>query len=158
MLSSLATVYLNDSQTVVFACPQCGQPHVAPSGEQKSQAVTCTCGQRIPLVHHTRKDTRYPTRLHGTCAHVGASMVESILITSLSRSGMSFRTLLPHNLHVNDVVEIGFILDNAEHTSLIFKASIRWIERRTVGAMFKPDDKQISLLSTYLQSRTPPAA
>jgi len=85
-------------------------------------------------------------------------MVESILITSLSRSGMSFRTLLPHNLHVDDVVEIGFILDNAEHTSLIFKASIRWIERRTVGAMFKPDDKQITLLSTYLQSRTPPSA
>jgi len=158
MLSSLATVYLNDSQAVVFACPQCGQPHVAPSGEQKSQAITCTCGQRIPLVRHTRQDPRYPTRLHGTYAPLGASMVESILITSLSRSGMSFRTLLPHNLHVDDVVEIGFILDNAEHTSLMLKASSRWIERRTVGVMFKPNDKQIDLLSTYLQSWPPPSA
>ncbi|MDH3599489.1 MAG: PilZ domain-containing protein [Candidatus Tectomicrobia bacterium] len=155
MLSSLATVYLNDSQAIVFTCPQCGQPHVAPSGEQKSQAVTCTCGQRIPLVRHTRQDTRYPTRLHGTCAHLGSTLVESILIISLSRSGISFRTLLPHNLRVEDIVEIGFILDNAEHTPLMFKASIRWIKQRAVGAMFKPDDKHIALLTTYLQSWKP---
>lgn len=155
MLPSLATVYLNDSQAVILTCPQCGQPHTVPGSKQASQVVTCTCGQRIPLVRHTRQDTRYPTRLHGTCAHLGASMVESILITSLSRSGISFRTLLPHDLHVNDTVEIGFVLDNAEHTSLIFKASIRWIEQRAIGAMFQPDDKQSALLTTYLQSWEP---
>jgi predicted RNA-binding Zn-ribbon protein involved in translation (DUF1610 family) len=158
MLSSLATVYLNDAQAVVFACPQCGQPHVMPSGERASQTLTCRCGQRIPLVRHRRRDVRYPTLLHGTCAHLNSTTMESILIISLSRSGISFRTLLPHNLHVDDIVEIGFILDNAKHTSLMLKASTRWIERRTVGAMFKPDDKQITLLSTYLQSLTPPSA
>jgi len=158
MLSSLATVYLNDSQAVVFACPQCGQPHAVPSGERKSQTITCTCGQLVPLVHYIRRDARYPTLLHGTCVHLGSTTVESILIISLSRSGISFRTLLPHNLHVDDIMEIGFILDNTEHTSLMFKASVRWIERRSVGAMFKPDDKQIALLSTYLQSLTPPSA
>jgi hypothetical protein len=97
-----------------------------------------------------RRDARYPTRLHGACARLGSPMVESILIISLSRSGISFRTLLPHRLRVDDTVEIGFILDNTEHTSLMFKASIRWIKQRTVGAMFKPDDIQIVLLSTYL--------
>ena len=158
MLSSLATVYLNDSQAAVFACPQCGQPHGVPSGKRESQTITCRCGQLIPLVHRRRRDTRYPTLLHGTCAHLGSTTLESILIISLSRSGISFRTLLPHNLHVDDMVEIGFLLDHAEQTSLMFKASVRWIERRTVGAMFQPDDKQTALLSTYLQSLTPPSA
>jgi hypothetical protein len=109
-------------------------------------------------MHHMRRDARYPTRLHGTYAHLGSTTVESILIISLSRSGISFRTLLPHHLHVDDVVEISFILNNEHQTSLILKASICWIEQRTVGAIFKPDDQQNALLSTYLQNWPPLSA
>jgi hypothetical protein len=77
-----------------------------------------------------------------------------MLITSLSRSGLSFRTLLAHDLNLYDRLEMGFILDNDQHTSILLNASVRWIEQRTVGAMFETDHEQRDILNTYLQHWT----
>ena len=152
MSSSLMTVYLKDAQDVIFTCPKCGEPQFVPGDEKDSQVVKCRCAQQVTLVRNTRQATRYPTRLHGTYSHVSASAVESMLIISLSRSGLSFRTLLAHDLHLHDRLEIGFILDNTQHTSIMLKASVRWIEQRAVGAMFEPDHEQTVLLDTYLRN------
>ncbi len=152
MASSLMTVYLKDSRDVIFSCPQCGEPQFVPADKKDSQVIKCQCDQRVSLVRNTRREKRYPTRLHGTYADSLSTAVESMLITSLSRTGLSFRTLLAHDLRLNSRLNIGFILDNAQHTSIMLKASVRWIEQRSVGAMFEPDHEQTLILTTYLQT------
>lgn len=152
MASALMTVYLKDSQDVIFTCPQCGEPQFVPADEKDSQVIKCRCDQRVALVRNTRQATRYPTRLHGTCARSSSTAVDSMLITSLSRTGLSFRTLLAHDFRLHERLDIGFILDNVQHTSIMLKASVRWIKQRSVGAMFEPDHEQTILLTSYLQT------
>lgn len=156
-LSELAaTVYITDPQESTFSCPHCadlrfvpGPNHRSPTGHSE---VQCGCGQKVTIIDESRRAARYSVRLFGSYKRQGAEETESMIVSSLSLTGMSFRSLLPPSLAIGDGIVVSFLLADQDQTAVEIEATTRWIQQRAVGAMFDPDHAVVAELAAYLGS------
>ena len=141
----------------VALCPQCGAgnrvsptpgPHV-----HTFKMVTCPCGQQFPILFNSRKFRRQPVSLPGTYTSTGEETVRQMTVENLSLAGVHFRPLLPNTLHIGDVLTLSFCLDDPPHTKLELRATVRWMNRHTIGAEFCDLQGVETALGVYLRSR-----
>jgi hypothetical protein len=59
-----------------------------------------------------------------------------MLVENLSRRGLGFRTSMPHNLCINEVIVVRFTLDDVPRTTLRKSAVVRHVDENFVGAEF----------------------
>jgi PilZ domain len=102
----------------------------------KRLKVKCKCGEEFRLALDFRKYYRKNVQLTGEYYVQGKDEKEEILIEDISKAGIRFATLKPHNFSKDDLVELKFNLDNPMRTEVRTRVKILWINDRTVGAQF----------------------
>jgi hypothetical protein len=73
-------------------------------------------------------------------------------VINLSLIGVHFYMHLPHILHVDNVIEMAFSLDDPHHTELCHRVIIRWVEGQQVGVEFCDLQAYEHKLLFYLRS------
>jgi hypothetical protein len=83
-----------------------------------------------------RKYYRKNVQLTGKYFVKGKDETEEILIEDISKTGIKFATLKPHNFFRGDLVELKITLDTPMKMEVRTRVKILWIIDRTVGAQF----------------------
>ena len=155
------TVYITDSNTAVFRCPQCQRAKtldVSAFGEFKSPLrfkLTCPCGHVASAVLEKRKRFRKGTHLPGTYVHYvngqpqgkGTMKVEDLSTNGLKLLLTGSRTIAP-----GDQLKIEFRLDDAQRSLVQKKVVVRNVRDNYVGTEFAATDTLDKALGFYLRS------
>jgi hypothetical protein len=59
-----------------------------------------------------------------------------MMVEDLSRTGLGFRTKLPHNIRTADMLRVRFVLDDAKHSEVNKSAIVKRVTNYFVGAEF----------------------
>jgi hypothetical protein len=59
-----------------------------------------------------------------------------MVVEDLSRTGLGFRTKTNHNIRVQDVIAVKFILDDNKHSEINKSAVVKQVNNNFVGAEF----------------------
>ena len=116
----------------------------------KRLKAKCKCGEEFRLSLDFRKHYRKNVQLTGEYYVKGKDEKEEILIEDISKTGIRFATLKPHNFSKDDLVELKFNLDNPMRTEVRTRVKILWINDRTVGAQFNDPNLLEKDLGLYL--------
>ncbi len=147
-------VYLNAHNTVTITCPQCNKTDIVNVEHylhiHRPITVNCPCGHRFAVILEGRKFYRKDAGLPGTYTSLETSQTGRLVIETLSFSGIGFRTLTPHVIHIDDMLQLAFILDDAQRTSMDKRAIVRWVHGQHIGAEFSDIKAYDKTLGAYL--------
>ena len=136
-------IYSPDNATATLLCEQCGKTRVINIAAVKSnpQKVRCSCGHEFFISIEVRKFYRKQTRLPGEYVHLSEKTSQRpdkrrMIVENLSRGGLGFSTERPHNLRVQDMIQVTFHLDDAKRSAITKRAVVRRAEGYSVGAEF----------------------
>jgi hypothetical protein len=133
-------VIVGRTNQVKIICPKCGlEKNINVfkfKDTHKRLKVKCKCGEEFRIALDFRKYYRKNVQLTGEYYVKGKDEKEEILIEDISKIGIRFATLKPHNFSKDDLVELKFNLDNTMRTEVRTRVKIIWINDRTVGAQF----------------------
>jgi len=138
-------VFVGRTNEVKIICPKCElEKNINVfkfKDTNKRLKIKCKCGEEFRLALDFRKYYRKDVQLTGEYFVQGKDEKEEILIEDISKVGIRFATLKPHNFSKDDLFELKFNLDNPKRTEVRTRVKILWINDRTVGAQF--NDSQL---------------
>ena len=136
-------IYSPDNATATLLCEQCGKTRVINISAVKSnpQKIRCSCRHEFFVSIEVRKFYRKQTRLPGEYVHLSEKTSQRpdkrrMIVENLSRGGLGFSTERPHNLRVQDMIQVTFHLDDAKRSAITKRAVVRRAEGYSVGAEF----------------------
>ena len=133
-------IYVGLTNKVTIVCPKCGlEKNTIVSkfkDTHKKLKAKCKCGEVFRFTLDFRKYYRKNVRLTGKYFVQGKDEKGDILIEDISKTGIKFTTLKPHNISKDDLVELKFTLDNQMRMDVRTRVKILWTSDRTVGARF----------------------
>ena len=95
---------------------------------------------------------RKNVRLTGEYFVQGKDEKREILIEDISKTGIKFATLTPHNFSKGDLVELKITLDTPMRMEVRTRVKILWIIDRNVGAQFNDPKLLEKDLGLYLRT------
>ena len=139
-------VYVNSKQYVVITCDHCGKTYTnkAPLHIRGNTLVKarCQCGADLEIVFEFRQAYRKPTSLRGQVTKPVADAARQVAeVQNISQNGIRFAAGRLHNIHQNDVLNVAFTLDDAQHSQVDKKVIVKYVDRQSVGAQFCPEDQ-----------------
>jgi hypothetical protein len=147
-------IYAGATNHVTIICPKCGLKKNINvfkfKDTHKRLKAKCKCGEEFRLSLDFRKYYRKNVQLTGEYYVRGKDEKEEILIEDISKAGIRFATLKPHNFSKDDLVELKFNLDNPMRTEVRTRVKIIWINNRIVGTQFNDKDLLEKDLELYL--------
>ena len=133
-------VYVGRTNRVKIICPKCGLKKYINvfkfKDTHKRLKAKCKCGEVFRFTLDFRKYYRKNVQLTGEYFVQGKDEKREILIEDISKTGIRFSTLKPHNISRNDIVGLKFTLDNPMWMEIHTLVKIIWIVDRTVGVQF----------------------
>jgi hypothetical protein len=133
-------IYVGHTNKATIICPKCGFKKnkivFKFKDTHKRLKAKCKCGEVFRFTLDFRKYYRKNVQLTGKYYVQGKDEKEAILIEDISKTGINFTTLKPHNLSKDDLIELKFALDNTMRMEVRTRVKILWIIDRTVGAQF----------------------
>ncbi|MGA9178127.1 MAG: PilZ domain-containing protein [Desulfobacterales bacterium] len=133
-------IYVGFTNKVTIICPKCGLKKnkivFKFKDTHKRLKAKCKCGEVFRFTLDFRKYYRKNVQLAGKYFVQGKDEKEEILIEDISKTGINFTTLKPHNFSKDDLIELKFTLDNAMRMEVRTRVKILWINDRAVGAQF----------------------
>jgi hypothetical protein len=158
-------IHANITDTITVACEACHRSKTFPVALVKDRPqplkVRCACGAVFAVTVVIRAFYRKKTHLPGTYAR-RALQTDQILehgrmiVEDLSRTGLGFRPLQPHHVHVQDVLLLTFTLDDPPHTVIREAIRVRRIDDGVIGGEFLDHDAYTEtkrILGFYLMPR-----
>ena len=112
-------IYVNDNEKGTLICEKCGKTRVVNLSDFKNIGkplkVKCSCGHFFFVSIEVRKFYRKSTHLSGEyikISHDAPKGLEkgAMIVEDLSRTGLGFRTKTHHNIRVEDMLRVRFIL------------------------------------------------
>ena len=155
------TVYITNSNTAVFRCPQCQRTKtldVSTFGEFKSPLrfkLTCPCGHVTSAVLEKRKRYRKGAHLPGTYVHYVNGQPRgkgTMMVKDLSTNGMEIVLSGSGTIAPGDLLKIEFRLDNAQRSLVQKKVVVRNVSDNFVGTEFAVTEALDKALGFYLRS------
>lgn len=154
-------ILLDAQSRGTLVCPQCAAVQTINLREQYPQMCTmigekratlpCRCGAGVPVWFEVRRQPRTPVQLQGTLSdHQTGALLGTMVITSLSVSGLGFRVVSPRRLYRGARYTACFHLDDAEQSYIEATIIIRRVANSTVGATFYPEDAYNYALDFYV--------
>ena len=133
-------VYVDHTNQVKIICPKCRlEKHKIVfkfKDTHKRLKAKCRCGEVFRVTLDFRKHYRKNAQLIGEYFVLTKYEKGKILIEDISKTGIRFSTLKPHNISRNDIVGLKFTLDNPMWMEIHTLVKIIWIVDRTVGVQF----------------------
>jgi hypothetical protein len=97
----------------------------------------CGCIFDVPaVVIEARQFYRKRTRLPGSYAKTVVDAMGCMTVKDVSFTGIRFQTEKEHDLAVEEVVGVRFVLDDPKHTEIRRTVAIRHVQGRFIGAEF----------------------
>ena len=154
----MTSVYLDAQRCGAVTCPKCGVTRTVNLAHYKGELggkvlkVKCaTCATVVHVRFDFRRHHRVAVRLPGTLVQCGTKHVlASLIVTSLSVSGVGFTLRTPLPVRSGERYDIIFFLDDAKHTLIFETIVMRRVEDRELGAEFCLEDAYHSALDFYL--------
>ena len=147
-------IYVGHTNKVTIICPKCGlEKNTIVSkfkDTHKKLKAKCKCGEVFRFALDFRKYYRKNVQLNGDYFVQGKDEKGEILIEDISKTGIKFATLKPHNFAKDDLVELKFTLDNPMRMEVRTRVKILWIIDRNVGAQFNDPKLLEKDLGLYL--------
>lgn len=156
MLTTLTPqrVYPDDNGQAVIVCPSCmkrrpidARPHL---DSHKALKVGCGCGHRFRIVFDTRNFYRKGLQLPGKYTKLPSDDLELLTVEDLSYTGVKFTTRFSHNIEVDDVLTIDFILDNRKRSRIVKTVRVMYVMGKVIGAEFRDRQAYSTELTYYL--------
>ena len=142
---NIKKIYANDSDKGTLVCEKCGKTRTINLSEfkniDKPLKVKCGCGHVFFVRIEVRKFYRKNTNLTGEYVRISSDMSKGLergtmTVEDLSRTGLGFRTKTNHNICVQDLIRVSFILDDNKHSEVNKSAVVRRVHDDFVGAEF----------------------
>ena len=147
-------VYVDHTNRVKIICPKCGLEKNKIVSKfkdtHKRLRAKCKCGEVFRLALDFRKYFRKNAQLTGKYFVKGKDEKREILIEDISKTGIKFATLKPHNFAKGDLVELKITLDTPMRMEVRTRVKIIWIIDRNVGAQFNNPKLLEKELGLYL--------
>ena len=147
-------VYVDHTNRVKIICPKCGlekNKNVFKfKNSHKKLKANCKCGEVFRLALDFRKYFRKNAQLIGEYFVKGKDEKRKILIENVSKTGIKFATLKPHNFSKGDLVELKITLDTPMIMEVRTRVKILWIIDRNLGGQFNDPKLLEKDLGLYL--------
>lgn len=137
----LRRFYADKQGDLHIACPVCEYVKSVPvAGLSKivqPARVHCVCGNVFHCYLEFRRTYRKEVSLPGDYICLRDKDEGKMIVQDLSLEGIGFRTLGPHTMQVDDIVEVRFELDDRSRSKIRRQVRVRSVRGRfIVGAMF----------------------
>jgi PilZ domain len=136
-------VYVMSRNAAALTCPSCHSTKIANLAQYTHTTspikAKCRCGCLFDVpdvVLEVRKFYRKRTRLPGSYAKTVVDTIGCMTVHDVSFTGVRFHTDKEHDLAVEDVLGVRFVLDDQKHTEIRRTVVIRHIQGRVIGAEF----------------------
>jgi uncharacterized Zn finger protein len=133
-------VYVDDTNKATIICPGCGfEKNVDVTkfrDTPKTIKAKCKCGETYRFTIEFRRTYRKDVRLAGEYASKEKKDKGEIIVRELSMDGIRFESLKPHQISLNNILEIKFKLDNPMKSDIRKSVKVKWTKGRFVGANF----------------------
>lgn len=156
-------VYLDANRTGVITCLSCGvkrSMHMTDYGDDiggKTFRVKCkACASMFDATFDCRRHRRLHVHLLGKLLQLRTrENVDTIVVTSLSVTGLGFVTRPDVVLHKGERYEVVFVLDDEDHSVIFEEIVVQRLHRNIVGAEFCTPEKYHGALGFYIMYETP---
>ncbi len=148
-------VYVNQDDTAVLVCPNCGTSKTAKvtrfKGRKGPLKIRCKCALTFSVSFEFRRAHRKKTNLSGYyCRLPGCKNWHSMVVKNISRTGIGFVTFMAPNFMKGTEVRVKFTLDDVNQSELQKDAIVRVIKDKYVGCEFKDPALFDKALGYYL--------
>ena len=152
----MKAVFVNGSDHVTILCPKCSFTKEIDvtnfKNTKKKLKVKCKCGEMFNITLEFRKHYRKNVMLPGEYAIKGKEEKGEIIIRNLSLTGIQFESLKPHNIKLNDTLDIKFKLDNPKRSEILKQVTVKRVRDRTIGAKYTQLNQHAKDLGFFLQT------
>ncbi len=146
----MKTVYVNDTRQTTIICPDCGFAKIFDTTKYKNKhrrlKAKCKCGEVFGFTLEFRRHYRKKAKLPGEYIIQRRGEKGEIMVEDLSMGGIRFENLGPHQISIDDILEVKFKLDNPSKSEIHKIGSVIWVRDRMVGVMYsepKGNDKDL---------------
>lgn len=150
-------LFIEDDNTVTISCGQCNKSKTVDAARFKGHSrikVQCTCGHVSTFQLEKRKHYRKTTDLKGTYRIIdtGGNTPETGVMTvvDISRNGVRMKFNAFPVLHISDIMNIAFNLDDANHSLVDRQVVVQNIEEPYIGATFQHPLGMDNIIGFYL--------
>ena len=158
-------IYANEDEKGTLVCEKCGKTRVINLSDFKNIGkplkVKCSCSHFFFVSIEVRKFYRKSTHLSGEYIKVSRDASKGLekgimTVEDLSRTGIGFRTKTNHDIRVEDLLRVRFVLDDAKRSEVTQSAVVKRVSNDFVGAEFVDFDmfnETNRTLGFYLMTR-----
>ncbi len=150
-------LFIEDENTVTISCGQCKKSKTVDAARFKGHSrikVQCTCGHISTFQLEKRRHYRKTTDLKGTyrITDTGGNTPDSGVMTvvDISRNGMRMKFNSFPLLHLGDIMNIAFNLDDANHSLVDRQVVVQNIEAPYIGTKFQHPGSMDNIIGFYL--------
>ncbi len=112
--------------------------------------VQCGCGHTFSVLINTREFKRKEVHLTGCYTKSVTKGPEMIILKNISFSGLKFQTCLAHDIQVDDVLKVDFVLDNPQGSRVVKTVRVKYVQGQVIGAEFRDRQAYNTELTSYL--------
>ena len=149
-------VYVDENNQARIICPKCGfEKNVDAMKFRNTSNIVkgkCKCKETFKFALEYRKHYRKDVRLPGEYIIQKNRKGGEVIIRELSLTGIRFESLKPHQISVDDILEVKFTLDNPLRTEINKLAEVIWINDRIVGVNFIETELYGQVLGFYMKT------
>lgn len=146
----MKTVYVNKTNQITVICPKCGFVKIFDTTKFKNThrrlKAKCRCGEVFEFTLEFRKHYRKKARLPGEYIIKRRGKKGELIVEDLSMGGIRFENLGPHQISMDDMLEVKFKLDNPLKSEIRKMVRVIWVRDRMIGVMYsepKGNDKDL---------------
>ena len=138
-------IYANEDEKGTLVCEKCGKTRVINLSDfkhiGKPLKVKCSCSHYFFVSIEARKFYRKSTHLRGEYIKVSRDAAKGLekgimTVEDLSRTGIGFRTETKHDIRVEDLLRVRFVLDDAKGSEVNKSAVVKRVSNYFIGAEF----------------------
>jgi hypothetical protein len=149
-------VYVTDDNMAVINCPSCGTAKTVNAGKLKKRgkplSLRCSCQSVFRVFFEYRKVYRKKANLGGYYAMlpVVSKDLDKMRVDDISINGIGFTTQKKNTLKKGDKIRVTFTLDDKNHSEIVKRGVVRWVNARRVGCKFTEPNEYDRLLGFYM--------
>ena len=152
----MKTFYVSKTNQTTVICPKCGFAKIFDTTKFKNThrrlQAKCRCGEVFGFTLEFRKHYRKKARLPGEYIIPRSGKKGELIVEDLSMGGIRFENLGPHQISIDDMLEVKFKLDNPLRSEIRKMVWVIWVRNRMVGVMYIEQNGNDTDLGYYMRT------
>ena len=148
-------VYVDQKSRAIIICPKCGFERKVDATSLRTTKnianIKCRCRETFQIILEYRKHHRKEVRLSGEYIVQKSRERGEVIIREISMTGIRFESMRPHQISLDDILDMKFNLDNPMRTEIRKLAKVIWVKDHFVGANFSETELHSKSFGFYLR-------